>query len=249
MPVPVLEKTIQILDHLLEHKEPLALTEIYSTLKLSKATAYNILETLALHGLVQKEEHRGGYSLGKGFIVYANAIEKRSDHIGKIRALMRTAAHELKETMKLSTLHGESAYVLDVVIPENGYPVHSSPGRSFPLYAGGASKVLLARQNEAYFRDYLKRHGADIKRVFGSMMKFESVIDTVRKEHAAVDDGEFESTVGAVAVDVTAEENMPLAVSCVFHRSADIREKVSSVRAVMERVFSVSSARHRTGSR
>lgn len=237
MPVPVLEKTIAILDHLLDTREPLALTEIYTSLGISKATAYNILETLAIHGMIQKEEHRGGYSLGKGFIVYANAIEKRSDHMAKLRVLMRTAAHELKETLKLSTLHGESAYVLDVVIPENGYPVHSSPGRSFPLYAGGASKVLLARQSDAFIRSYAKRYSADIKRVFGTQTKFDAVIAQVRTDRTAVDDGEFESTVGAVAVDVTVEESLPLAVSCVFHRSADIREKADAVQAVLKRVF------------
>ncbi|MBI4977119.1 MAG: IclR family transcriptional regulator [Spirochaetes bacterium] len=237
MPVPVLEKTIDILNYLLAHKEPLPLTDIHKSLKISKATAYNILETLAARGIVRKEEHRGGYTLGEGLAVYAHAVTSRSDHLAKIRALMVTAANELKETVKLSTLHDESAYVLDVVIPDEGYPVHSSPGRSFPLYAGGASKIILARLDESAFKSYVKRNIAEIERIFGSRDKFEQVINRVRKDGISIDEGEYETIIGAVAVDVTADEHMPLAVSCVFHRGLKSDTKINVIKACLKHIF------------
>lgn len=69
-------KAINLLEELAKFKTPVALKDLARSLKLDKATAYRLLNSLREKGLVQKTGDHGSYGLGPKLLVLAEEYRK-----------------------------------------------------------------------------------------------------------------------------------------------------------------------------
>ena len=70
---------------------------------------------------------------------------------------MKSLSSLSEETVILTALNGWEVICLEKVEPQKLIKLSLERGRSFPLYAGASSKILLAYQNKSYIESFLKK--------------------------------------------------------------------------------------------
>lgn len=139
-----------------EHPE-LTLGDISERVSLSKPTTFRLLSSLRTRGFIIQEQRSGKYSLGFGVLKLAVIRRGQTRVWERAAPHMRTARDALDETILLCVRVGDERYILDQV--ESTQPIRriAHLGERVPLYAGAASKVLLAAMPDDDIAAYLAR--------------------------------------------------------------------------------------------
>lgn len=155
--VAVLSKAAAILSVFTAARPSLGLQEIAAATHLPKTTVFRILSTLVAHDLCELDAESGEYSLGFGLLRLAE-IRRRQANLHQVAMpLMRGLRDAVNETVVLSVRTGDARVHIDFV--ESLHPVRRTVeiGVVAPLYAGAASKVLLAGMQDDEIDGYLQR--------------------------------------------------------------------------------------------
>jgi DNA-binding IclR family transcriptional regulator len=153
--IEVLNKAFDIIA-VFTHAEPkLSLKQIVSCTGLPKTTVFRILSTLVDRQFCEFDAERGEYSLGFAFLRYGDIRRRQANVHAEALPVMRDIRNELNETVVLSIRTGDHRVHIDFV--EGLHPMRriAEVGVQAPLYAGAASKVLLAGLSEAELDRYL----------------------------------------------------------------------------------------------
>ena len=155
--IGVLKKAGAILG-VFSHKKPsLGLKEISTLTGIPKTTAFRILSTLVEQGLCEFDDSSEKYSLGF-YLLHLAAIRQRQTDVHSVAVpIMREIRDAIGETVVLSVRSGESRVHVDAI--DGLHPMRRTAdlGVTAPLYAGAASKVLLAGMEDAEIQSYLER--------------------------------------------------------------------------------------------
>ncbi len=138
------------------HAEPrLTLKQIVLRTGLPKTTVFRILSTLVERQFCEFDAERGEYSLGFAFLRFGDIRRRQANVHAEALPVMREMRNELNETIVLSIRTGNYRVHIDFV--EGLHPMRriAEVGVQAPLYAGAASKVLLAGLSEAELDRYL----------------------------------------------------------------------------------------------
>jgi DNA-binding IclR family transcriptional regulator len=119
-------------------------TEVSAELDVHKSTAFRLVSTLEMHGLVEQTEDRGKYRLGVGVLRLAGATTARLDVVQESRSLCRKLAADTGETINIAVLSDRSALYLDQVSGSSALQSHNWVGQHIPLHATSNGKVLLS---------------------------------------------------------------------------------------------------------
>lgn len=155
--VQALDRAIDVLMAFSEQSPALTLGEVSVRTGLSKPTAFRLLATLRNRGLIRQDPGNGKYELGFSMLAFAAVRARQANVRDRAIRYMRNIRDAVNETVVLSVREGDSRVHVDQV--EGGHPFRriASPGERAPLYAGAASKVLLAALSDGEVDDYLKR--------------------------------------------------------------------------------------------
>jgi DNA-binding IclR family transcriptional regulator len=202
--IGVLTKAASILA-VFSHKKPsLGLKEISTATGIPKTTAFRILSSLAEHGLCEFDESTEKYSLGF-FLLHLADIRRRQTDVHSVAVpIMREIRNAIGETVVLSVRSGEARVHIHAVEGLHTMRRTADLGVSAPLYAGAASKVLLAGMEDDEIKSYLART---------SMTKFQkstitdakslwAEIEIIRQRGYAESLGELISGGGALAAPI-----------------------------------------------
>jgi DNA-binding IclR family transcriptional regulator len=203
--VPVLERTIEMLGVFEREPDGATIRSLTHELDLPRSTVYRILNTLLAHRLVRRSAD-GVYSLGPRLTALAARV--KSDVISYDLAEIATPVaqqlrDELGEPTKFSVRDGDRAKVIVAVLGRHEYSPAPAIGTSYPLHAGAASKMIMAHMSPAD----LDRHlGAPLIRYTPKTItdpdKLRADLAKIRKQGFAVEMGEHNSTVHAIAAPV-----------------------------------------------
>jgi len=119
--------------------------EIADRLGFSQSKTYRLVRTLVHHGLLETQNGSGRYSLGMNVLRLGLLAQQKFNISFIALPFMKELSRLTKETVLLTSVHGDKAICLDRV--ESEEPIRYSlftPGASLPLHAGASSKVLLA---------------------------------------------------------------------------------------------------------
>ncbi|MBT5033651.1 MAG: IclR family transcriptional regulator [Rhodospirillaceae bacterium] len=135
----------------------LSLPEIVSRSGLPKTTTFRVLSTLCDRGLCMQDSISGKYSLGFELLHLADIRRRQANIHGLAMPLLRVIRDQVEETVVLSIRTGD--YRVHIDFAEGLHPMRRMVelGRSSPLYAGAASKVLFAGLSDLEIDDYLNR--------------------------------------------------------------------------------------------
>jgi len=155
--IEVLTRAINVLSVFGHARPQLSLSEIVAAVRLPKTTVFRLLSSLVERDLCEFDPQAGRYSLGFELVRLAD-IRRRQTNVHDVAIpVMRDIRNEINETVILSVRSGDFRVHIDFV--EGLHPMRrmADLGVRAPLYAGAASKVLLAGMEDDDIEAYLSR--------------------------------------------------------------------------------------------
>jgi DNA-binding IclR family transcriptional regulator len=155
--IGVLTRAINVLSAFGHARPQLGLSEIVLAVRLPKTTVFRLLSSLVERNFCEFDSETGKYSLGFELVRLAD-IRRRQTNVHDVAIpVMRDIRNEVNETVILSVRSGDFRVHIDFV--EGLHPMRrmADLGVRAPLYAGAASKVLLAGMEDDDIESYLAR--------------------------------------------------------------------------------------------
>lgn len=143
--VRALHRGITVLFAVARAGSRLSLSEIARRAALSEATTFRILSTLETSRLVQRDQTRGGYTLGVSCVELGTSFSQSVDLVAEARPVMDDLAARFKQTVNLGVLDdGYVLYLHRVAPPSLLGPMVARPGLRVPATCTGIGKAILA---------------------------------------------------------------------------------------------------------
>jgi DNA-binding IclR family transcriptional regulator len=155
--IEVLNRAITVLSAFSQARPALSLTEIVEATRLPKTTVFRLLSSLMEWDFCEVDPQTGKYSLGFALVRLADIRRRQSNVHDAAIPVMREIRNQVNETVILSVRSGDFRVHIDFV--EGLHPMRrmADLGVRAPLYAGAASKVLLAGMDDDEVEAYLGR--------------------------------------------------------------------------------------------
>jgi DNA-binding IclR family transcriptional regulator len=153
--ISVIEKMAEVLSVFSQARPALSLKDIAQAIGMPKTTVFRILSTLVAIDFCEFDQNTGEYSLGFGLLRLAEIRRRQANVHAVALPVMREIRNAATETVVLSVRSGEMRVHIDFV--EGLHPLRriTDLGVGAPLYAGAASKVLLAGMSDEEISAYL----------------------------------------------------------------------------------------------
>jgi DNA-binding IclR family transcriptional regulator len=202
--IGVLRRAFDILAIFSHARPSLSLGEIVTAVRLPKTTVFRVLSSLVERGYCECDPQTGKYSLGFELLRLAD-IRRRQTNVHDVAApAMREIRNAVNETVILSVRAGDSRVHIDFVEGLHAMRRMADLGVPAPLYAGAASKVLLAGMNDDEIDAYLDR--TDLAAFQDSTITDRALlwreVRSIRKRGFAESKGELFAGGGALAAPI-----------------------------------------------
>jgi DNA-binding IclR family transcriptional regulator len=174
-----------------------ALSDAPSGLSLAQSTVHRIVVALCKQDYVRSTE--SGYQLGSALLRLAEA--SRSTFELDLTPFLEELSHDLRETVDLSQLTGQTVTFVNQVVAMRRLRAVSGVGISFPLYCTAPGKAILAALDPATATRLLpERFERFTPATHADIASLERELDEIRKSGVAYD--REEHTIGICAVGV-----------------------------------------------
>jgi IclR family transcriptional regulator, KDG regulon repressor len=150
-----IDRAIRILKSFSVDDKELSLADLHRALGLSKSSLQRILNTLVLHGLLDKDQKQKTYLLGMELYFLGQLVEKNSHLLSVSRSFMEKLRDELGESVSLSVIHHGERKCIGYVPSNHELTTLIFVGQTSPLYAGASAKILMAYLPEKELAEYV----------------------------------------------------------------------------------------------
>ena len=211
--VQSLQRGLHVLSHVVEAGTPVKLQEIVQRFGLDKASAFRLLSTLEVEGLVVKQSADKTYSIG-GRMVRWMSSERSDQQLAHIaRPQLEKLAQQTRESSHLGVLTGTHVTLIDVVPPDALVAIKHSVGSQVELYCSAIGKALLAYlpadlQNRVI--DDIKFHRFTASTIM-EPARLREDLAKVRRLGYAIDDAEFNDWIYCIAAPIVDHRNTAVA--------------------------------------
>jgi DNA-binding IclR family transcriptional regulator len=203
--VPAVEQASRILLVLAQESiGKMSLTEICRAVGIHKSKGYSILNTLQKFAFVQRAPDSKSYSLGPGLLFLSSKVLTNLDLREAAAPLLQELAFKTNSTAFLGLISDSHVFAVakDQGIQDIGVTIRL--GHRFPLAWGAHGKAIMAFLPDADRKNILERskpyfHGKHSK---FDPDRFEKELAECRKTGFAMDLGEMQSGINAVAAPV-----------------------------------------------
>jgi len=199
--VQSVDRAITILEVLARHGE-MGVTEVAGELGVHKSTAFRLMSTLEVRGLVEQTAERGKYQLGVGLLRLAGATTARLDVVQEARPISKALAAATGETVNVAVLSESSAFYLDQIAGSSALQPHNWVGQHIPLHATSNGKVLLSGLPVERLDEVLHGLPAYTELTITKRSALRRELDAVREQGYAVAVDELEVGLTAVAAPI-----------------------------------------------
>lgn len=178
---------------------------------LPKPTFARILRTLVAFGLVQQDEAKGTYLLGRRFLELSHRVWDSFDLVAAAVPELDRLSAEIGETVALCRLDGEMVQYLEERSGD-GLSVRVDVGRRVPLHCTAAGKVLLAYQDPALGRTIMERLKLDTftKHTITSTEALQADLTLTRARGYSVSYEEHLTGVNSVSAPILGRDGTPI---------------------------------------
>lgn len=211
------QRALELLEALAQHPDGMTFVELAEQLPYPKSSLHGLLQTLvSMRWLTLNHDDRR-YSIGVRPWEVGQAFRRSRDMIIHARRFLREANKALDETIQLGILDELDVVYLDKVDGTQPLRLVSNVGSRLPAYVTGIGKALLSGLPiEVLNRSFRGRELTGYtENTITSGDRLLEVIEEVRKQGFAVDDGEYTHGVYCVAVPITNRHgDIVAALSC-----------------------------------
>lgn len=203
-PIKVLNKSLSILEILLQKDSSMNMTELSEKLGFYPSTIHRILDTLKHWGYVEQNPHTQKYQLGLKALELGMAKLHQMDLVREATPCLKELVNQCNETVHLGALEG--AEVLYLAKEESSQTIRmiSYVGKRAPLHCTSLGKVLLAYLSAEERKKILG--GKVLPRLTENTItdkrELEKELSRVREQGFAVDREENEKDVRCVAAPI-----------------------------------------------
>jgi IclR family acetate operon transcriptional repressor len=155
--VPILDRTLDLLELLTRHPEGMTLSEMTESLKFPKNTVFRVATTLTLRGYVEREESTKIYRASSKLLSLGHAAVGGERLIQAAGPILTGLRDTTGETALLGTLAGNHGVVLDLVPSLYPVKVVVEIGHAFCLHTAAPAKAMLAYWSPAAQVDFVRR--------------------------------------------------------------------------------------------
>jgi DNA-binding IclR family transcriptional regulator len=242
-----LNRAIDVLSVFSHARPELSLNDIIAATGLPKTTAFRILTTLVGRHLCDQNPVTGRYSVGFAMLHFADIRRRQAKVRDLAMPVMRDIRDELNETVVLSIRLGDYRVHIDAAEGFDPMRRMPEPGVRVPLYAGAASKVLMAGMSDLEIDSYLTRTPLKQfqKNTLVSRTALKREVTMVRRNGYAESRSELIAGCAAVAVPIRDYTGDTVAVIDVLtpegrytpaFRENSLRLLLGGARAISERL-------------
>lgn len=213
-----IDKAIDVLFHLHEHRAPQGVSEIGRALGLPKSSAHRLLAALCRRQLVERDGS-GRYRPGAALIGLALGALDREPLIAIAHGILEAHAQVLSETFFLVAARGGRLIVLDKA--EGNGLLRASPqvGSAVPVHASAVGKLFLAHApDRVRLEQPLPRY---TRRTIVTARKLASAVEQVAAAGYAESRGEWLDELSVFAAPVFARGEL-LAAVCTAVPGAEV---------------------------
>ncbi|PAW65522.1 MAG: hypothetical protein B9S38_15155 [Verrucomicrobiia bacterium Tous-C4TDCM] len=202
--VPILDRTLDLLEILADHPGGLTLTGMTEALGLPKNTVFRIATTLVLRGYAERDEPSKIYRLTRRLLRLGHQA-LGGEGLVRLAAPILTALRDATgETALLGTLSGQQGIVLDQVASLHPVKVVVELGHAFPLLTAAPAKAMLAFLPPEKRDPLLEsiQFERKTRRTIRSLPAYRRELAEVAKRGFSVDRGEESETYACAAAPV-----------------------------------------------
>ncbi|MGM0409965.1 MAG: IclR family transcriptional regulator [Bacillota bacterium] len=198
--VKSVDKTLNILEKLVQSENSLGVTEISNSLGLHKSTVHRLLSTLEYRGYVKKDKNNR-YSVGIKLLEIGSKSLNKSDIRNEIKPYLEELKNETKETIHLGILDNYEVIYIDKVESPKTIRMYSSIGKRAPVHCTGLGKCLIAFSNQNYIDDFLQN--TNLKKYTQNTItekgKFRQHLSIIREQGYSIDNEEHETDIRCIS--------------------------------------------------
>lgn len=202
-PIESVENAARVL-LMLRTRRVLRVAEVADELGIARSSGHRMLTTLQGQGLLRQDPASRGYTAGPQLIQLGAAVIGATDLKAEVRPTIERLCQETGETVHLIVLDGADIVFVDGV--EGRYAIRAAvrTGDRAPAHASGAGKVLLAQLSPEQVREryVASRLTGGTDRAVGSRRKLEAELQSVRDRGYALNLGESEPGLHAIAAPI-----------------------------------------------
>lgn len=151
-------KALAIVEVLLQAPAPLSAREIGERSGINRSTAHRLLNTLMLHGWVERHGS-GGYRLSVRFLALAHVSSQVRGLFEEIRPALAPLSELSRETVHVGVLDGFDIVHVDKIESLERVGVSSRIGARGVAHRTGLGKALLAASADAFVTAYIEQGG------------------------------------------------------------------------------------------
>jgi DNA-binding IclR family transcriptional regulator len=205
------DKALQLLLLLNENRE-LRVRDVARELHVAQSTAHRILVTLAWRGFVVQDRGRKTYRAGRLLAEIALESIREMDVRRKAHGHMERLSRLVHETVNLVVLEEDGCRFIDGVEGDQMMRVALRVGTLLPAYTTAGGKVLLAQLSPGQLRALYPGGLRKLtKHTVADLVKLEAELKVIRRRGYAVNVGETQIGLWAVAVAVRDGSGRPIA--------------------------------------
>jgi len=203
-PIKVLDKSLFILETLLQHSSSISIMEISKKLKIYPSTIHRILNTLKYRGYVEQNPVNQKYQLGLKLVELGMARYHQIDLVKEAHPFLKELVDLCNETVHLGILDQEEVlYIAKEDCPRTIRMV-SQVGRRAPLHSTALGKILLAYLPEKEREEIIahKNFSCFTEHTITEKKELEKELEQVKKQGFALDREENEKDVYCIAAPI-----------------------------------------------
>jgi DNA-binding IclR family transcriptional regulator len=211
--VPAVEQAIRVMLCLAESgSDPKSLTAICLEVGIHRSKAFSILNTLNEYGLVKKNAHRQGYSLGAGLLTLTGKMLENLSLPRLVEPILYDLAKKAKATVALGVISRGKCFVVAQYEGAPGLGVSSPIGHVTPISYGAHGKALAAYLSESELENLLSQkelyfYGSPAKY---ERARFEKELAQCKNDGFALELGDLAPGVNAVAAPLLDQYGKPI---------------------------------------
>ncbi|TFC30363.1 IclR family transcriptional regulator [Cryobacterium sp. TMT2-18-3] len=220
--VPAAQSTLRILSHLATQRGPVPASQIATALGLPRSSVYDLLAVLADQGFVVHLPEEQRYGLGLAAFELSSGFSRQQPLSRLGRPLVAALVDRLGESAHLVVLHGRDViYLVEERAPRRPSLV-TDVGVRLPSHLTASGRALLAALPAAQLRAlypnaaaFVTRHGRGPR----TRAELRTLLEQVRRDGYALEDGEITEGMASVAVAVRDHAGWPAAgIAVTFPR-------------------------------
>lgn len=199
-----LEKSMLVLEAIIDHPQPVNLPELTLRLGLPRQTIHRVLQQLTALALITRIAEGDRYAVGPRLSALALATLRSRNQTAPVRAILSELVAETGETCNIGVLDDFDFVYIERIECQWSLRVHLQAGSRTPAHSTSGGKLMLAYLEPDERRKLLSAHKlkAFTATTITSVGKLEDELEKIRAQGYAINDREQNVGIVGVAVPI-----------------------------------------------